>query len=425
MSFWLRLAACSSLLLAACEKENSQYCEGHPEDTENCPPDASTACTEDTHCPGQVCDTATGACVQCTPNNAQACTGMTPVCGSNDTCGACTMHSQCTLSNVCLPDGSCGEEGQTAYVSASGAGTVCMKENPCPLLKSAIARNLPYIKIAADGVANDTSTVTFDAKVITILAEPGAKLDRDGDGPILEVRSANADVKIFDLRLTGASGTSGADGIQLTPNGGLPKLTLTRVKIDSNQGAGIFSTGGTLTVTQSTVSSNQGGGISVAGSGAAFNLTNNFIYRNGDQDVGTFGGVSLAITTAASNVLAFNTVVDNRASAGGTRVGGVMCDIAGFDAPNNIVARNAVGGSTSVSNAQTLGGCTYPTSRVQNDVTGLAFTAPDISPFSYKLLAGSTAIDQGTTASSVAVDFDGDARPQGPAKDIGADELKP
>ena len=41
------------------------------------------------------------------------------------------------------------------------------------------------------------------------------------------------------------------------------------------------------------------------------------------------------------------------------------------------------------------------------------------------LSAGSPAIDAGTCAQAPAFDFEGDARPQGPACDIGRDELVP
>jgi hypothetical protein len=43
---------------------------------------------------------------------------------------------------------------------------------------------------------------------------------------------------------------------------------------------------------------------------------------------------------------------------------------------------------------------------------------------SYKLMPGSTAIDQATTPSEIAVDHEGEPRPSGAGKDIGADELQ-
>lgn len=421
-----QLALATLLAATGCKETEPNYCEDVPV-TNNCMDkiDADSSCSSSAQCSGAtpVCDvTGTKSCVQCTTADAAACSGATPVCAASNTCERCTMHAQCT-SNVCLPDGSCSDGANVAYVAATGSGAACTKAMPCNTLAAAVATNKPLVKIAA-GLVKDASKTTIDGKAVTILADQGAKLDRDGDGPILEITSANADVKIFDLEVTGASGVSGADGIVVTPNGGAPKLTLTRVKVTANQGTGVTSSGGALTIAQSTVSTNQGGGISVTGTGTTFDITNNFIYRNGDPDNGTFGGVNLGIATAGSNRFEFNTVVDNRASAGPTRVGGVLCDIAAFTAANNIVARNTVGGSATVANAQTLGNCTYPTSKVQQDMAGLALASPDVTPYSYKLTANSSAQDQATTSSTITVDNDGDSRPQGPQKDIGADELK-
>ncbi|MBK7539407.1 MAG: hypothetical protein IPI49_29420 [Myxococcales bacterium] len=80
----------------------------------------------------------------------------------------------------------------------------------------------PYIKVAAGNAVKDSKVTIIDGKVVTILADPGAKLDRDGDGQILEIRSPTTDVKIYDLEITGASGATDADAIILTPNGGTP-----------------------------------------------------------------------------------------------------------------------------------------------------------------------------------------------------------
>jgi hypothetical protein len=62
---------------------------------------------------------------------------------------------------------------------------------------------------------------------------------------------------------------------------------------------------------------------------------------------------------------------------------------------------------------------------IQDDVANLAFEHADVpAPFSYRLLSGSTAIDHAITSVPVDIDNEGDTRPQGPQKDIGADEYR-
>jgi hypothetical protein len=413
------------LLAPACKTRDAYYCEGAPND--NCLlVDADLRCSSSAECSGDrpVCDVGgSGICVQCTPAEAGACSGPTPACRDN-TCQACVAHAECDDSNVCLPDGSCAAPGQVAYVQSGGTGAPpCARGAPCGTLQQGVDADRPYIKIAV-GTVVGTDVTTIDGKAVTILADPGAKLDRTGDGRILLVRSTGANVSIYDLEIMGQTGPAD-EAIQLEPNGGNPALSLVRAKVTGNQGRGISSSGGSLTISQSTISSNTGGGISVAGTGAIFAIANNYIFRNGDQDMGTFGGVNLGVTTAGLSRFEFNTVVDNRAATGAIRGGGLVCDIIGFAAPNNIIARNSVGGSTSAPTAQTLGACTYPTSRIQNDVSLFNFESSDNAPFSYKLMAGSSVIDQATTPSAIDIDHDGDPRPQGQEKDIGADEHRP
>ena len=187
------------VLLAACSKSNPNYCEGHPDN--NCMVDADVnapqGCQANDDCTNAakpLCDVGAKVCVACLDGDIGACSGATPVCTSEHTCAACAAHTDCD-SRACLPDGSCAMESQVAYVAASGTGNACTKMAPCPLVKDALGKNTLYIKIAAEGAAKDSSTVTIDGKTVTILADPGATLDRDGDGPILEVRSANADVR--------------------------------------------------------------------------------------------------------------------------------------------------------------------------------------------------------------------------------------
>jgi Right handed beta helix region len=416
------------LPVAACHQDNSWYCEDRA--YKNCVNNPGEfPCTDKADCAGQEgklsCselkeETGTGVCVQCTAADAAACLGVTPICGADNSCRACGKHADCS-SAACLGDGSCGSETNVAYVAANGAGAACSKTTPCATVAAALTTGKPIIKVATGLVKSSQATI-IDGKAVTILAEDGAKLDRDGDGAVLEVRSAGADVKIFDLEITGATGSSGANGVDVNPNGGMPRLALSRVKLTGNQGLGLSAQGGAVTISQSTIASNVGGGISI--SNATFDITNSFIYRNGNSTGTTIGGVNFAVSAAGGNRFEFNTVVDNEISSSTISSGGVLCDIPGFAAPNNIIARNFVNRVATAGNANTLGQCTHPSSKVVADLAELKFLAPDMPPFSYRLGAGSSAIDQATTASTVAVDADGDVRPQGAQKDIGADEYK-
>ncbi len=416
-----QLAFVAIVAAAGCKHTEPNYCEDVPV-THNCLDkiDADTSCSSNAQCSGAtpVCDVnGSKMCVQCTTDDETACSDTMPVCGASNTCERCTAHPECG-SKACLPDGSCGTDSNVAYVDPTGTdNSMCTKGMPCTKVAKALLTGRPFVKFT--GTTDEQVSVTNQN--VTMIADAGAKLTSTMNGILIKV-DGTSQLTIYDLEITAASGAS-SPGISMQP-GNSATLALHRVKVTNNAGGGVTTSGGNLNISQSVIASNAGGGVSVTGTGTTFDITNSFIYRNGDPDNGTFGGVNLGIATAGSNRFEFNTVVDNRASAGATRVGGVLCDIAAFAAANNIVARNSVGGSTTGTNAQTLGGCTYPTSKIQNDVSGLALASPDMAPYSYKLTTGSSAIDQATTSSPIVVDYDGDVRPQGPQKDIGADELK-
>jgi hypothetical protein len=418
-------------LAGLCTACNPRYCEGNPGN--NClnewdaATDGVSRCTSNDQCaaPTPVCDVAgTQTCVECTPDQADACTGTTPVCGGDHTCGPCTEHAQCAASNACLPDGSCADAGQVAYVDPAGTdNNACTKDMPCTKVAKALATNRPYVKF--HGTTNEAVTVN-GGRSVTFLADEGAALTRSsGSGAIVTVSDDGTELMVYDLAIQNAPNTASGIGVVIPTASGAPSVALVRVKVSNNPGGGISSSGGTLTVSQSTISGNQGGGISVTGAGAMFLITNNFIYRNGNNSTAGFGGVDIGVTSPGASRLEFNTIVDNQATSGPLNAGGVRCSATSFAAPNNIIARNLVGASTMDSNAQTLGACTYPTSTVASSVSGLAFARPDAMPYDYHLMSGSSAIDQATTGSTVDKDFDGDARPKGAQKDIGADEYAP
>jgi hypothetical protein len=286
-----------SLLVTGCGG-NDADCVGHLDDTGSCQPQSECRSDLDCMAPNGLCDTTKGMCVPCTPANATACVDTTPVCGGDDRCRACAAHDECS-SNACLLDGSCAMERDVAYVAPGGSGNTCGRDSPCGTLAAALAIGTPVIKMAA-GLVKDNQTTTIDGRAVTIVAEPGAVLSRDGEGVVLEIKNDGADVQISDLEITGQTGKTGILGaIVLDQNAGIPKLTLTRTLVDGNQSHGIFSAG-SLTVTQSTIFANQGDGIS-SSSNVLLTVTQSTISANQGPGIVSDGPVTVTQSTISAN----------------------------------------------------------------------------------------------------------------------------
>src|SRR5690349_18070616 len=151
----LALVVVSLIVLGGCHQDNPASCElpsnagngvcpgiDAPIDTPPPPPECmmNSQCTD----PGKaVCDTALngGTCVQCTAMTATACTDKTPAC-INDVCAPCARHADCVVSNVCMPDGTCANASDVAYLDGGGNDQMmCTKAMPCTKIdKAAMAK---------------------------------------------------------------------------------------------------------------------------------------------------------------------------------------------------------------------------------------------------------------------------------------------
>ncbi len=316
--------ALTALLAAGCNKSNPNYCAGKNPDNnclEDAAGDSTTGCTSDQSCSGAtpVCDlNGSKTCVQCTTTESSACSGTTPICGTDDTCGACTMHSQCA-SDVCLPDGSCSDGGNVAYVDPAGTDNdTCSKAMPCTKVAKALATAMPFVKFTG----TTSEQVTINNQDVTLLADPGAQLTYSMAGVILKVDGTST-VKIYDLEIANGLGATGI-GISM-PAGNTADLTLQRAKLTGNTGGGISASGGTLTVTQSQLTGNTGGGISA--SGGTLTVTQSQLTGN------TGGGIS-----ASGGTL---TVTQSQLT--GNTGGGISITSAQFTIVNNFIAQNGAG----------------------------------------------------------------------------------
>ena len=332
---------------------------------------------------------------------------------------------------MCTADGTCAEEASIAHADPAGspAGD-CSKLSPCTLARAlALLPTRSYVLLGA-GIYNNTTTVVVGGK--RFLVGDGSVrpvITNAAVGPIFSI-SVSSDVTFDNLQLSGAK-----NGVPSTPpygyavecdggmDSGVRVVHLVGDLISQNASDGVLVHTCSVFATRSTFSDNSGSGVRTSDGGGAFDrctfsgnaqyginldaglysVTNSFIHHN-------MTGVAI-YPSQPGNVIAFNTIADNST--------GFLCIEDGTSSgsfPDNLIARNTLNniGGTS---------CTFPNSIIMADVAALHFAHPDASPFDYHVTSGSLAIDH-ATSSAVDHDFDGEARPKGRGRDIGADEAE-
>lgn len=456
----------ASALTAACRTVNPAFCDSHPDDrdcrTDAAPgmardagpgavPDAvidavldAGGCTADLQCAGAtaVCDAARGRCVACTAAEPGACRDGAPVCGDGDVCRGCLGDAECA-SRTCLPDGACAAPGSVLYAAAPPAGSAtapCTPAAPCTLPRAVALVDATRSTVRLDPGRYDLADALVLAVDLRIVGRD-ATIDRDagGTGATLQIADG-ATVALDYVAIEGGDGEATGSGIactaatvigrEITVEGNAAAginsigcdLALHHAWIAANQGPGIAASGGSLAVVRSQLIGNQAGGLAITA--APFVVQNNVIVKNGNPTSG-FGGVSIAqIAARGMHAFDFNTVAQNQAADGSTP--GVICSIVTTPLvfSSNIVFGNAAGaqveGSSCAWTYSDVG--PVPVAGTGNLTSDPAFLAPAQNNF--HLQVSSPLRDAADPAATLADDLDGDPRPQGRGRDVGADEIK-
>jgi hypothetical protein len=229
------------------------------------------------------------------------------------------------------------------------------------------------------------------------------------------------------------------EGSSATLDGNLLKNNVAGAA-SAGYGGGLYVTGGAPTLSANTIVSNtatldpggagRGGGVYATVAGP-LNLVNNIIAGNHATAEGSgvwFGGSSSSRKSAA---LIHTSIADNGSSGQGVYVN----PYGTLSFTNTIVSGHAIAGIfVEAGGAATLEGTLWYGNGADTGGPGTIVTGAvnvygdpafaDPLAHDYHLTGGSAALDQGI-ATGVSDDVDGQARPQGAAADLGADEYYP
>ena len=277
----------------------------------------------------------------------------------------------------------------------------------------AIVLKKPVIR--ASGTTD--ASLRFDATSQIIIGDDDGTSTMISSGPnsYLLYVTRNSSVEVDKFTFTGNPGNQALIQLLVSiPGGGdSSKVTLRRVYVQASPAQAIYTTGGELVLDRSEVARNADG---LQLSQTKFTIVNSIIAANGSS----LTHDPIIFNDCNGNVY-FSTIFANSAQNDGVH-SGVSC-------LGNIVF-DSVLLQENVGNQFDGTGCTFkysslwPITSVPPGVGNLTGNAL-VDNNTFHLMPTSPVRDMANPASNLDVDFDGDSRPQGNARDIGADELMP
>lgn len=414
-------------------------------------------CAESGDCPDhQVCDPATRTCfatgaidapsagdaagdavdafVACTP--ADCVDPARPICDpTSGACRGCAADRECA-SDVCVEStGTCVDEAAAIYIAPNGGGIAasngCARATPCRagVISQLISASRHVVKVA-DGTYTATLTIAPSTTgFVTVvsgedLAAAGATFASVNPTSM----ELDAPTLLEGVTLTASSGIAIAAAADLTAN----RIAITQAKqhgIQLASGAGAH-----VALVDATIHGAAGAAIDAP---------------NGGELVASrcvFAGDGAGIVAANARVVVDDTIIASDLGTGGFGIGGVQLTspLAGtrFDFVT-IVTTTSIGTASAINanapvelaNSIVVGGGTSPiAASVSATYTmfdhapapsglGNFVGAPAFASGTYHLTAASDARGKAAALAIYPRDVDGEARPQGGAADVGADEI--
>jgi hypothetical protein len=397
-------------------------------------------CNDDTQCPGAMQDSSSiycvaGGCATC--RTSADCSASAPVCDGGE-CRSCTAHTECD-SQICR-SGQCVALTQIAYAAPTGSMTsACTKTEPCTIQRAwnvtdatrNVVKLLPgTYSLSADlvfrgGYQLDVYGEATVSGTLSLINDAMAtlKLNEVTVNGSLICAAGSAAVPIPHLELEKVSVTSGdlADAINATNC--IVQVRQSTVRAGASNSRALYALGGggsggqLATVERSTlIAASNGFDVAIYVEGFASLRMINSIVRGGSS---TNGAIGFGTNVGASSV-SFSTFYNNflKCPTGNMIVA----------SSNNIFLNESVAAPT---NTLTGTACVHnrvlakPQSTAPTGANNIINADPRFTNGAggdFHLMAGSPAIDAADPASTEATDFDGTARPQGAARDMGAFE---
>jgi len=451
---FIMLAACTKAVPGVCCTDAADCNEIGIDDVRSCsdglvciehecsvPPPG--ACTTDLDCGAAAPHCASdGACVVCVESD--QCSETAPVCDDvTHDCRGCAADEECA-SEVCdTANGKCALDSDVAYASPTGSDAApCTRGERCSITH-AFAVTTPTRRIVKLASGTYSAALTISDKSVRVLGT-GATLSTPPSGlPPFSVKS-NGTLEVLGLAIRHPFATSEA---AIRCEGTATAVVLDQVTIDSDEFGFLGNPCSSVTIRNSRLHTRKFGllengsmdiertridgvGIIVAsGSSSSVRLTNSVVAINGGTD-GPFGysvfGAPLGTVFVSFSTVVTPTPVKCAAST-------AFCSGApqGLCLDNSIIYNPSIGAPN---NTVTGTGCQanytlmFPQQTAlpgANNKLGVDPKLLDAQNGDFHLAAGSPAIDAADPAAGNPTDFDGLARPQGSARDIGAYERAP